>query len=327
MAGVENTEALNSPIYNPGYDSTDIALYNIMQNDSSDATNTALRKQYTNTFYNLSTTNPYEGLIQNPHKCDVDDINNSANNIVNSLQNYFGDQNAFDPSNPPASTDPKYEDYTYWNQYVNQNNPESVTSYMTGGIPTTTSYSQDDVLSIPDNATISVGPTGEYQATTYSQPSSIIPQTNYAKQHTDSLISNLPMLLSIAQTALGLATALENLTNPCLGLSDFFGSISDIGKEVMAEIKKAVSYVENLINQGLEYLKTGIKLVLGAVMLAVGFILKLVDMVKKEIEKFINSLINAIKIGITSFLKGLLGDACAKSLLGNIATPALQFAL
>lgn len=327
MAAIQNTDALNSPIYNPGYDSTDIALYNIMQNDSSDETNTALLKQYTNTIYNLPKTNPYEGLLQNPNKCDVDDINNSANNIINSLQNYFGNQDAFDYQNPPSENDPNYENYVYWNQYVNQNNPESITSYMTGGVPTTTTYSQDDVLSIPDNATIAVGPDGQYQVTSYSQPSSVIPQTNYAKQHMDSLISNLPMLLGIAQTALGLATALENLLNPCLGLSDFFGSISDIGKEIMTNIKEALSYVESLINQGFEYLKTAMKYVIDAVMLVINYIEKLMNIVKSEIEKFIKSLIQSIKMGITGFLKSLLGDACAKSLLGNVGTPALQFAL
>lgn len=327
MATIENTDALNSPLYNPGYDSTDLALYNIMVNDSTDETNNALLKQYTNTFYNLSTTNPYEGLIQNPNKCDISDIGTSANNIVNSLQDHFGNQDAFDPNNPPAETDPNYENYTYWNQYVNQQNPDSVISYMTGGVPTTTTYSQDDVLNIPSDAIVSVGPDGRYQAVTYSQPSSIIPQTNYAQKHTDSLISNLPMLLSIAQTALGMATALEKLINPCLGLSDFFGSISDLGKEIMQGIKDAVSYVEGLINQGLQFLKDGIKIVMEGIKIAVDFILKLVSMIQKEIQKFINSLISAIKMGITSFLKGLLGDACAKSLLGSISTPALRYTL
>lgn len=325
--GIENSAALSSPVYNPRYDSTDIAIYNITQNDSSDETNTALRKQYLNLFYNLPSTNPYEGVLQNPNTCDIDDVNNTANDIVNGLYNNFGNQDAFDSNNPPSQSDPNYENYQYWDQYVNQNNPNSVYSYMTGGIPTTTTYSQDDVLNIPDSATIAVGPDGQYQATTYSQPNNVIPQINYARNHTNTLISNLPMLLSLAQLGLGLASSLENLLNPCLGLSDFFGSISDLGKEMMSEIKKAVNFIKGLIDKGLSYLKTAINDVIGAVLLAVKYIKNLINQVKSEIEKFIKAMIDQIRIGISSFLKSLLGDACAKSLFGGLVTNAAQFAM
>lgn len=325
--GVPNTDALSSPIYNPKYDTTDIALYNIIQNDSSDETNNALRAQYLNTFYNLPSTNPYEGVLKNPNTCDIEDINNTANYIVDTLQNNFGNQDAFDSNNPPKENDPSYENYQYWNQYVNQNNPDSVYSYMTGGIPTTTTYSQNDVLNIPDDAIIGIGPDGQYQATQYSQPNNVIPQMNYAQHHTDTLLSNLPMLLSIAQVGLGLATSLENLLNPCIGLSDFFGTISDLGKEMMSEIKKAMDFVKSLIDKGMKYLMTAIKYVIRAVLYAINFITKLISKVKSEIEKFIKAMIDQIRIGISDFLKGLLGDACAKSLFGGLVTNAGQFTL
>lgn len=335
---VTNTAALASPVYNPGYDSTDLAIYNIMNNDSTDETNTALTKQYTNSFYNMSTTNPYEGVLQNPLTCDISDIGSSISGITDNLQNVFGNTTAFDPSNPPSETSSDYQNYVDWDTYINPSNENSTYSMLTGGTPTTTTYTQDQVLDIPSNATIATGSDGSYSVTTYTNPNSIQQSLSNAQTHTDRLLSNLPSIISLAQAAIGIATALEALANPCLGLSNFFGSLSGTGSKLIAGVKDAISKLESYIktamsyiDQGIDYVKSQIKAVMdeinSAIQSAMSYITSLVSQIESEIKNLIKSMLSSIKMGISGFLKGLLNDACLSSLTKTLGTSALQFAL
>lgn len=275
-----NTEALNDPNYNPELDDLTLKLYSMMDEPSDE-----LYAQYRQVFDNLPSVSPYSGVLVNPNTCDINDINNSVSVTVKALQDY-GNQNY--PNDP-----------TWNDNVIDPSNPDSAVSQLTGGNTTV-----DPI-------------TGEV---TYVQPNAVIPNTNNAQNYTDKLLSNLPMILGIVQQALGLATALEGLLDPCLGVGDFLGSLKGDLNKILKKIKSAIDEVVNFIEEGIQAIKDAISKVMN-------LISNMVNFIETELKKLIKALIDSIKLSLSGFLKSLHLDPCLKSLVGGITTMAASAVL
>jgi hypothetical protein len=163
----------------------------------------------------------------------------------------------------------------------------------------------------------------------------IVPETDETMDelgdHTDRVTSNLPSLIGIAQTALGLASAMFALTNPCLGIPDFFGSLMDKGKASMHDLSTRLSDLKNKLSHMADIVQNAIKsavdaLVAEAKQIASGIksgLLAIKNMVAAEAKKFAKALIDGLRSGLASLLALLPKDPCLKSLLGSVATGGL----
>lgn len=269
----ENTEALSDPNYNPTIDPTTLKLLSLMDDPSDD-----LYNEYKTIFDNLPTTNPFSGVLINPNTCDVQDVQNSITLTTNALNDYVKNNYPSDPT---------------WNyQIIDPSNPDSAVSQLTGGNSTV-----DPITS----------------AVTFVQPNSALSATNTAQNHTDKLLANLPMILGTVQQALGLATAIGGLLNPCLGMDGFLGSLMGALNKILKAIKAAIAYVMNIIDQGIQAIMAAIK----AVMDLVG---QLIAFIEAEIQKLIKALIDALRAGLAAFLSMLNLDPCLKSIVSNVTT-------
>lgn len=203
-------EALASPLYNPDVDVTDATIYNMMSSGDSDE----VIQYYTDMINNLPTSNVYAGVLQNPHTCDIEAINNDMNDLNNAIVQQYNNYN--DPSNPA---------YASWQQAMDYSNPSSMINQLNG-------------------TTEQTGTTG----------TSVQQTVNTFSDHTDRMVSNFPSILGIIQTALGIAAALEGLLNPCLGLSNFLSSLLAEGKTLLAQLAGYIKTILQYVEEGLEYL-------------------------------------------------------------------------
>lgn len=299
---IVNTEALNNANYNPSYDDIDIGIYNAINNGMSDSTYQELLKKYTNIFYTMSNTNEYEGVFENTFTCDKNDIDNDTNDILNSIKNAL-------PNTP----------------YTDPNNPNSIISKITGGNSSSSIVPQDNVLDIPDGCIITNNGDGTYTTLCYTNNNGIQPSLNYANNYFDKIISNLPMFLALAQTAMGLLTSIGDLSNPCIPFSSFFGSLGDMIDDIVSDVKKLLDQVKSLINSALNEIEKVIDQINDLLNEAVSYVSNLIKQIKKEIANFIKALIDSVRIGLGNFLKSLKLDPCAKSLIKSVGTAATRF--
>ena len=305
-----NTDALNNMMYNPEYDDTDLSIYNTITNNMSSDTYNKVLAQYTATWYSLPSVNQYEGVLMNPVACDGNDITSDTSDIINSI-NGWG----------LSSDDPFYSSIS------DPTNSNSIISSITGGNSTTTSVNADDILSVPTDAIITSNGDGTYSATSYTNPTAVNPSVSFTNNYINTIISNLPMMLGIAQGAMGLATSLDKLSNPCINIGNFFGTIKTTAAAVFAKIKSWISKLKSYINAGLDAVKAALEEINKLIQDIMSEINDLISSIKKEISKFIKSMIDSIKLGLSGFLKGLKLDPCASYLVKSLATPAAQFAL
>lgn len=292
--------AKDSPIYAPTLDSTDTSIYGLMSDPDQDTID-----YYTRAFMSLPTSNVYAGVLENPHYCDIQDIQHDMNHIKDNLNNLY--KNGSDSNGKPNSSNSK------WQSEMDPNNKTGI-YYMlfndpyngTGSpVPTDTSITGDNIINGGDHYSVTTG-------------------IDLLNNHTNRLISNLPSILGMIQTALGLASAIGNLLNPCSGLSSFLSSLLDEGKQIIATIKKYLKEIIALLLLGpmiaLAVLNALIKTVLG-------FIKEAIDFITSEIKKLVKALIDSLKAGISAFLKSLNLDPCASFLLKTVTTGAASYAI
>lgn len=299
---IVNIEALNNSNYNPQYDEVELSIYNTIKNSMSNETYQELLKKYTNIFHTMSNTNEYEGIFENTFTCDKNDIDDDTNDITNSINNLLPNTSYSDPSNP-----------------------NSIISKITGGNTSTSIVPQDNVLDIPDGCIIINNSDGTYTTQCYTNNNGIQPSLNYANNYFDKIISNLPMFIALAQTAMGLLTSLGNLSNPCISFSNFFGSLNGMIDDITKDVKDILKQVKNIIASALNEIEKVIDQINDLINQAVSLITNLVNQIKTEISNFIKALIDSVRINLGSFLKGLKLDPCAKSLIKSVGTTATRF--
>lgn len=293
-----------SPIYKPSYDSTDATLYNLMNSTSDDVVD-----QYTRTFMSLPTSNPYSGVIENPHYCDINDMNSSMSDLKDSLTNAY--QTGSDDSGTPNINNP---------DWISNMDPSNTSGfyYQTFGDPfngsgspstTDTSFTGDDIINGGDSYTSTSG-------------------INLISDQTNRLVSNLPTILGIIQAALGIASSLGSLLNPCLGTSNFLSSLLDEGKQIISDIKSkitsAINYIKEKINAGLNLVISEVNSLLNDIKT---YVKKGIDLITSEVKKLVQALISSVKMNITNFLKDLNLDPCASFIMKTVTTGAAAYAL
>lgn len=315
--------ALTSQTYTPSVDADTAAIYNVV---SSSGVSDEVYAQYQTIFDNLPTANAYSAAIQNPNKGYICDSQDSISSILGNNASTTGSIGY--NNSDTGSLGLKYYHITL------AGTPVPNASGETGTNPST-SYTYDGDISVPDQNGVYPGeegyqPTQQQQdtATTWDQtyPSMVssIQDANSGvsdfENHTDKLIANLPMILGIVQSALGLANILGNLSNPCLGISNMLGSITSKGKVLMAKIRNAIQDVENAIGSAIAYVE---KVINKAIAEVTAFVNKLKNLIENEIKSLINSMISGLHFGLSSLIKSLTSDPCMKSLLGMLGTGSL----
>ena len=277
---ISNPSALASPIYNPTIDSTSASIYNMMAEPSDE-----LIAQYTQMITNLPTVSVYSGVLENPRTCDIQAAQSAIASLMPQLQSAY-------ESNPANAQDP------VWIAAMDPSLSTSIPSVLSGG----------NTITNPDGTTTLVNPNNATSA------------LNDFQNQSDKIISNFPSILGMIQQALGIASALQGLLNPCLGLADFMGSVLDAGKAAMAQVQAAISAVTSAINAGIAAITSAIAQIQAEVTAIKNFI-------SAEIQKLVSALIAGTRMGLSQLLSQLPNDPCAASLINSIGSGGLNYAL
>lgn len=167
-----------------------------------------------------------------------------------------------------------------------------------------------------------------------SDSADITANTATAQDHTDRLTSNLPSLTGIAQAALALDTVMNLLSNPCLGLGNFFGSLMAKGqallKSATAQITNAVNSIKNAITSFANQAASAISAAVGPLIqnvkdmisVAKDAVSQFVNQAKAEIMNFAKAMLAQVRQGLADLMANLPKDPCLKSLLGSVVTGA-----
>jgi hypothetical protein len=284
MATTPNTEALANPTYNPEFDASTLQLMNMMGGDYPPD----VVAQYREAIMTLPTANPYTAVLANPRSCDI----SQAQTGLNEVRNAIG--------------------VRYTTVVVAGTPVPSLTQSGTGWVSA--------IAGQPGYQ-----PTSQQAADAAAWQAAMPEMTANLDQadstmadfqdHSDRLICNLPSIIGMVQTALGLATAIGNLLDPCLGIKDFLGSLLDKGSAIMAKINAAVQKVMSVINEALAEIQQAIAYVMGLIQ-------SLIAMIEAEIMKLIKSLIDAARLGLAQLLSLLPKDPCFKAIMQSVATGA-----
>lgn len=182
----------------------------------------------------------------------------------------------------------------FHNQFLDQNSPTSLVSNLNGG-----------------NGVV---------------PNNIQQSINDAKNHTDRLIANLPSILGMVTGALGLASVLGGLLNPCAGTNNFIGSINGFLTPILKGIKSGISKVTGFFKSITSAIGDGISEIMKLISESFNYVMDLVsqltNFIKAEIDKLIKAMIGNMRLGLADFLSFLHLDPCLKGLASNVTTDA-----
>ncbi len=294
VSSTPNTDALASPTYNPSIDPTTLSLYNIMGNSTN---SDDLVAQYRQVIMGLPTINPFVGVLSNPQSCNISQAQTGLNEASAALtQQYNTVVTAGTPIPNPGGGG---YSYTPTSQQI-----AAAATYQANVPQATASMDQ--------------------AASTMSD----------FQDHTDRITSNLPAILGMVQSALGLAAAVGNLLNPCLGLSSFLGSIQAAGTAIMNKINAGIQQVKAAISAAMAVITSAIATInaaMAAITSAIAYVQKLAQslaaLVEAEITSLINSLINSARLGLAQLLASLPKDPCLSALVGTVGTGAVASVL
>lgn len=142
---------------------------------------------------------------------------------------------------------------------------------------------------------------------------------NSFQDHSSRMISNLSTVIGIIQASIGIATAVLGLLDPCIGTSDFIGSLMEKGKKLMDKINKAINEVLDAIDSAVTWVLTQIQ---AAINFMVDMIKSLVDMIASELRKLAKALISMARMTLAQLMALLPSDPCLKALLKSVAVGA-----
>lgn len=152
-------------------------------------------------------------------------------------------------------------------------------------------------------------------------PNGLLHNLDSFEDHTDRLTNNLPSLAGIAQAALALTAAINLLSNPCLGLNGFLGSIMDEGKEILRDarkiIKETLDEVDAWIDANIGPLIAEINTAIVAATAAVD---ELILIATQEVNNFAKAMLSQVRQGLAELMANLPQDPCLRNLLGSVAT-------
>jgi hypothetical protein len=280
VSNTPNIDALASPTYNPDIDPTTLKLFNAMGNNYP----YDLVAQYRQIITNMPTVNPYSALLTNPRSCD---ISQAQTGLATAEGNLWQQYSAVVLAGTPVP---------------------SLTGGEVGAGPGQPGY-------IPSNDQLAQAAIWQ-QAMPEASASLDQAQSSMSdfQDHTDRLISNLPSILGMIQSALGIATAVGNLLNPCLGLSNFLGSILATGATMIARIIACIAQISEA-GSDMSLIQAGLACVTGGTQ-------SLLALIEAEIMALIKSLIDATRLGLSQLLSTLPKDPCFGAIMQTVGTGA-----
>lgn len=152
-------------------------------------------------------------------------------------------------------------------------------------------------------------------------PNGLLSNLDSFEDHTDRLTNNLPSLAGIAQAALALTAAINLLSNPCLGLDGFLGSIMDEGKAILRDVgrfvKDALGEVTDWVDANIGPLVASIG---AAVAAASAAIADLIAIATQEVINFAKAMLSQVRQGLAELMANLPQDPCLRNLLGSVVT-------
>lgn len=143
-------------------------------------------------------------------------------------------------------------------------------------------------------------------------------------EHSSRLTSNLSTLAGIAQGGLAIATVLGGLANPCAGLNNFLGSISGIGKQILAGAKAAINSVKSAISGVTGAINGVISNITAGISALKNKISEIRSRISNEIKAFAGAFLSQLRMGIADFLKNIKIDPCLKAIFGGVASNAAK---
>lgn len=275
-----NDSALNSETYNPEVPRKNLELYKLMNH-----TDPKLVAQYRETVLSQSTHNPYAGVLLNPRACEVDQNKTMLETTYQLLEERWKEiQAAGQPQYSSGSGEGGSPIQTY------TPTPEQRLEYEEWAA---------NYPSVRADVETAMNGLGDFQT------------------HTDRQIANLPGNIGMAQHAMGMATLLMGLLNPCLGMDAFFGSIMEMGRKLMAKLAEAIQKVLDVINEVIAKIQEMIQKVMKHIQ-------EMIQMIQDEINALVNALIGMLRDGLAWLLGWLPNDPCMKAIVGMVATGAAQ---
>ena len=156
----------------------------------------------------------------------------------------------------------------------------------------------------------------------------ILEGLNRVENHTNRVTNNLPSLLGIAQAALAIATVANLLSNPCLGLNGFIGSIMDEGKELLNDVAQQIKAGIQIARDFLEDVAGDVSAALGPLIAdirdtiaqATAVIAEVTEKIAKEIASFAKAMLQQVRQGLAELMASLPQDPCLRGLLTSVAT-------
>ena len=318
--------------------------FNMIQMNTLSPESTAMPRElheHMTMFNNLSVFNQYNGVIVNPAACIVDEIRD----VIRDNIGYVPGQAGYAPGTCLALINDAKASYPGWGEVE-----VAILDALGGKAPVTLEEylreSNNQTLPIwPGDIKLSNGSNGYnyfgydgsqlpgYGRVDYGDDESadylyidhiletqgINGALDCVEDHTDRLSFNMPSLSGIAQAAMALDTIMNLLSNPCLGLSGFMGSIMEKGKALLAEAK---AHVEALANKARAWIDQNVAPIVNEIKDAIASATAVVgEMMKKareEITKFAKALIAQARQGLAELMANLPNDPCLKSLAGGL---------
>jgi hypothetical protein len=279
-----NTEALDNSIYNPPVDKKTLMLQSIMESEPI----------------------PPDARTQprRPPLLDVNEVEFALRDHLNSINglSVFNPYHGVIVNPTKCLLDPIRTDLM------------SMTDYLSGR------FSDDGTwMSYRDEYNTDIYGANDSDA----DDQGILGDLDSIEDHTDRLTNNLPSLAGIAQAALALDTVMNLLSNPCLGLDGFLGSIMDKGKALINDVKNRISsllararaWVSGTIGPLIDEIR-------GALAAVKAKVAQLISMAKAEVLKFAKALLAQARQGLADLLSNLPKDPCLRGLLGAVVTGA-----
>ena len=351
---VINTEALQSGIYNPPLDPKVLQLQQLMETTAiSPTARHRPRKpplinpsdvelplqEHIQTFNSLSIFNPYQGVVVNPTSCLLDPIRSDLSGFSGYLNGALGDNDQWQAYAPEfqaavygSNVDANAGDGQGSSSLGTSAADKQTAALMASGFTLEQAKALgSSIANIPGNPVPDPSgadnPEDDYDG---DADTGLLDDLDSYEDHTDKLTNNLPSLAGIAQAAMALDTVMSLLSNPCLGLDGFLGSIMNSGKQLLADLQSKltsmISGVKSLINSALGDINKVIGPVIAQIKAGIAqaqaAVAALIAKAKAEITKFAKALLAQARQGLAELMANLPQDPCLKSLLGSVATGA-----
>ncbi len=281
-----DSDLLQSPVYNPQYEDTTVALFKIMQQENNDE---ELLKEYMDMFAEMPTKNPYKGVLVNPRACEVDEAVTEIDKIRDQIKDRYDD--IIGNGNPGNNPTPgEIVDLNDWERFY-------------PGIDKGLQQSSDILKDFKDHTDRIIGNFPTIIATIQGS------------------IGN-----NSASNGIGMGNGFgggQGGGMPCIPFADILGSILQAGQALMAKIMGAIAAVAGAVGQVMAIIQNAVAMLQQMVMQALAMlqaeVMKIVQAMLGMIQMGLAQLMAFLPNDpcLKAIMGGLLSGAASK-VMGKI---------